>query len=53
MPNYAAGLYRDQDTKRTRWAVACAESRVWYFPERYGRKAAEALAAEMNARDAA
>jgi len=42
------GLYRDQDTGRSRWATFDYVARVWYFPERYGREAAERLANRLN-----
>jgi hypothetical protein len=49
--NYSSSQYHAGG--RSRWAVYCASSRVWYFPKRYGRKAAERYAAEMNAQDRA
>jgi hypothetical protein len=33
---------------RYRWAVYDVTARVWYFAPRYGKKAAQALANEMN-----
>ncbi len=50
MANYDAGIYPGNGSDRARWAVACKDSGVWYFPTRYGRKAAESMAARMNAR---
>jgi hypothetical protein len=47
---YRPEPYRDTDTGRTRWAVLHPITRVWYFPARYGRGAAEALAARLNGR---
>ncbi len=45
--------YRDPETGRTRWAVLHGPTAVWYFPERYGRRAAERLAAARNRQDRA
>ena len=47
MRAYSVGQYRDSDTGRTRWAVFCNASRVWYFPKRHGRKEAERLLSRM------
>ena len=44
---YSTAQYRDSNG-RARWAVYCAASRVWYFPNRYGRAAAERMAARLN-----
>ncbi len=49
MATNAAQQYRDPDTGRTRWAVLHFATRAWYFPKRYGRKAAMRLADERNA----
>lgn len=46
--NYTIGQYRDSETGRSRWAVFCGQTRTWYFPSRYGQKAAQALARELN-----
>lgn len=43
--NYSIGLYYDQETGRKRWAVYGG---VWYFPARYGVKAARALCNRLN-----
>ncbi len=51
MNNYSVGTYSNGG--RDRIAVYCASSRVWYFPKRYGRKAAQRLADEMNAQNRA
>jgi hypothetical protein len=51
MGNYSVGTYRDGG--RSRVAVYCASSGVWYFPKRYGRRAAERMARELNAQDRA
>ena len=48
--NYTAEQYRDNDTGRTRWAVLDRSARVWYFPARYGRAAAQRMAAILNRR---
>lgn len=45
---YSVGKYYDAETSRYRWAVWCSQSQVWYFPQRYGRIAAERLAARLN-----
>jgi hypothetical protein len=45
---FSVGKYYDTETQRHRWAVWCASSQVWYFPTRYGRKCAEALANRLN-----
>ena len=42
------GRYLDPETGRTRWACLDYVSRVWYFPKRYGRDAAERLAQSLN-----
>lgn len=43
----SAQQYRDNDTGRTRWAVLHSGTGCWYFPERYGKRAAEKLAREV------
>lgn len=48
MNHYIASEYRDSETGRYRAAVLCTASHVFYFPKRYGRAAAEALARRMN-----
>lgn len=45
---YSVGQYIDYGTGRSRWAVLCNKTCVWYFPERYGKRAAKALCARMN-----
>lgn len=46
--NYVAGRYYDQDTARERWAVLNNTTRCWYFPSRYGERAARQLAKKLN-----
>lgn len=46
--NYSAAIWRGYGSARDRWAVYCAASRCFYFPARYGRKAAETMAGRMN-----
>lgn len=53
MSTHSAQQYRDPETARTRWAVLHFATRTWYFPERYGRKAAMRLAESRNAQDRA
>lgn len=48
MSTYKAGQYKDPDTGRTRWAMLDTLSRCWYIPDRYGKRAAERLAARAN-----
>lgn len=48
MMNYEAAIYRGHGAYRDRWAVYCKATSVFYFPARYGRKAAESMAARMN-----
>jgi hypothetical protein len=45
---FSVGMYRDPNTGRARLAVYCTGSRVFYFPKRYGRRAARALCARLN-----
>lgn len=45
---FSTGQYMDYSTGRKRWAVYCSKSETWYFPDRYGKKAAEKLCAAMN-----
>lgn len=46
---YSVGMYRDpENARRNRYAVACDETGVWYFPKRYGIKPANDLCARMN-----
>lgn len=47
---FETGLYLDQDTGRERWAVLDCRTHVWYFPKRYGRRAAEVLCRRLNLR---
>lgn len=44
---FSLGLYHDQDTGRTRWAVLGPTS-TWYFPTTYGRLAAMRLCEQLN-----
>ncbi len=44
---FSVGRYFDQDTGRQRWAVV-GPCDVWYFPQRYGRKAAGGLCKRLN-----
>jgi hypothetical protein len=37
---FVVGRYQDSDTGRYRWGVMQYPSMVWYFPKRYGLKAA-------------
>ncbi len=46
--NYSAAIWRGYGQERDRWAVHCAASGCFYFPARYGRRAAESMAARMN-----
>lgn len=45
---YAVGKYRDPDSGRQRFAVWASPAQIWYFPDRYGRAAADRLAARLN-----
>lgn len=45
---YAAARYYDTDTARMRWAVLQTATRCWYFPNRYGERAARQLARRLN-----
>lgn len=47
---YSVQPYRDTDTGRERLAVLHGPTGVFYFPARYGRKAAERYAAHLNQR---
>jgi hypothetical protein len=40
--------YRDSATGRDRWAVLETSTRVWYFPTRYGMRAAQSLARRLR-----
>lgn len=44
---FLVGVYFDPDTQRERWAVL-GPSDEWYFPKRYGIKAAKALCKRLN-----
>lgn len=46
---YEVGRYRDYETGRYRWAVLDRQTSVWYFPEEYGKRAAERLCSRLNA----
>lgn len=46
--NYSAAVWRGYGQERDRWAVHCQQSGCYYFPARYGREAAERMAAQMN-----
>lgn len=48
MSNYVVGLYTNYSTGRSRHAVLCTVTNCWYFPTRYGKKAAHSLADKMN-----
>jgi hypothetical protein len=48
MRNYEPARYFDAETRRYRWAVVCSRTWVYYFPARYGKKAAERLATRLN-----
>lgn len=41
------GIYKDPETGRSRWAVL-GPGDVWYFPTRYGHRAAERLRDRLN-----
>jgi hypothetical protein len=43
MSPYSVAQYRDDSTGRARWAVVHHRSGVFYFPRRYGLRAARAL----------
>lgn len=43
---YSVGKYNGGNSSR--WAVYCSVTRTWYFPERYGHKAAIALCKRLN-----
>ena len=45
--NFKPAQYRDNESGRYRWAVL-GPCNVWYFPTRYGMRAASALARRMN-----
>lgn len=45
---YRVETYRDHDSGRSRWAVLHLATGVWYFPRRYGRDAARALARRLD-----
>lgn len=47
---FDVGIYRDQDTGRSRWAVLETNTYTWYFPTRYGRAAALAYCRKLNKR---
>lgn len=44
---YEIGLYRDSSGKN-RWAVWSKAANVWYFPNQYGKRAAQRLARNLN-----
>lgn len=44
---FQAQQHRDNEG-RCRWAVLHLSTRVWYFPTRYGRLAAQRLANRLN-----
>lgn len=49
---YSTGQYIDyQDCRRSRWGVFDTQSKVWYFPKKYGKKAAASLSNRMNKED--
>ena len=46
---YGVGYYRDfNDARNNRYAVQDEITAVWYFPKRYGIKAANDLCIKMN-----
>ena len=45
---YSVGLYQDRETRRTRYAVYCGATGVWYFANRYGQEAAARLCNRLN-----
>ena len=47
---FLVGVYLDPETNRQRWAVI-GPSNVWYFPARYGVKAAHVLCKKLNLAD--
>jgi hypothetical protein len=48
--NYSAAIWNGYGNERSRWAVHCAATGVYYFPKRYGKREAERLAHRMNER---
>ena len=44
---YIVGMYFDNSTGRSRWAVV-GPTDVWYFPKNYGKRAAKALCLRLN-----
>lgn len=48
MNEYVVALYSDPDTLRERWAVMHTGTRVFYFPNKYGKDRAQRLARKMN-----
>lgn len=49
MAQYSVGTWRDYgDQRNNRLAVYCHKTNVWYFPKRYGMKAATQLCNKMN-----
>lgn len=48
MNNFSLLQYRDPETGRYRWAVYQYGPAVWYFPTRYGIRAARALLARLK-----
>lgn len=47
MAGYQVGKYKDYASGRERWAVI-GPGNVWYYPGRYGFKAACALCRRLN-----
>ena len=45
---FEAAQYRNGDTGRYQWAVYSKSSGCWYFANRPGKRAAEALARKYN-----
>lgn len=48
---FEPGIFRDSVTGRTRWAAFDTVSQVFYFPARYGYRAALALSRALNKGD--
>lgn len=46
---YKLGQYLNPETNRCQWAVLDCDTCVWYFADRYGKKAAEQLQIKLMA----
>ena len=44
---YQSGIYESAEGRK-RWAVLHGQTGVWYFPTRYGQRAADSLAHRLN-----